>query len=102
MGLPQQVPAISPAEYLEIERAANYRSEYFRGEMFAMAGGSVKHSRIKTNVLAQLHGRLKDRPRAAYDGDLRKAILAESIGSQTVRGRFASSLHCPRQIAACN
>ncbi len=31
---------ISPAEYLERERKAEFKSEYFRGEMFAMAGGT--------------------------------------------------------------
>jgi Uma2 family endonuclease len=29
---------ITPEQYLEIERAADYKSEYFNGEMFAMAG----------------------------------------------------------------
>ena len=31
---------ISPEEYLAIERSAQYKSEYFHGEMFAMAGAS--------------------------------------------------------------
>ena len=39
MGLPQRVRKLTPAEYLEIERAVAYRSEYFDGEMFAMVGG---------------------------------------------------------------
>src|SRR2546430_185269 len=29
---------LTPEQYLEIERAAGYKSEYFQGEMFAMAG----------------------------------------------------------------
>jgi Uma2 family endonuclease len=62
---------LKPAEYLTIERAALDRSEYFRGETFAMAGGSARHSRIKTNLLAQLHVRLEGMPCAAYDSDLR-------------------------------
>ena len=36
MGLPQRVRK-SSAQYLAKERAATYRSEYFDGEMFAMA-----------------------------------------------------------------
>ena len=71
MGLPQRVPGITPAEYLRLERMATYRSEYFRGEIFAMAGGSPKHSLIKTNVLGELRSRLKGHPRAPYDSDLR-------------------------------
>ena len=71
MGLPQRVAVLTEAEYLRIERAATYRSEFYRGEMFAMAGGSPKHSRIKTNVLSELNSRLKGRPCVAYDSDLR-------------------------------
>ncbi len=71
MGLPQRVAVLTPAEYLRIERTATCRSEYFRGEMFAMAGGSPTHSRIKTNVLGELRNRMKGNPCAPYDSDLR-------------------------------
>ncbi|MEI8022048.1 MAG: Uma2 family endonuclease [Schlesneria sp.] len=71
MGLPQRVADLTPAEYLKIERAASYRNEYFRGQMFAMAGGSARHSRIKTNVLGYLNSRLKGQPCSTYDSDLR-------------------------------
>ncbi len=71
MGLPQRVAVLTPAEYLGIERTATSRSEYLRGEMFAMAGGSPTHSRIKTNVLGELRSRLKGNPRAPFDSDLR-------------------------------
>ena len=36
MGLPQRVASFTPAEYLRRERAAEYRSEYYAGEIFAM------------------------------------------------------------------
>ena len=42
MGLPQRKALLTPGEYLAIERKAEHRSEYFRGEMFAMAGGTVR------------------------------------------------------------
>ncbi len=71
MGLPQRVAVYTSAEYLHLERAATYRSEYFRGEIFAMAGGSPKHSRIKTNVISQLNSQLKGQPCTPYDSDLR-------------------------------
>lgn len=71
MGSPKRVPSLSAVEYLRIERAATYRSEFFRGEMFAMAGGSPKHSRLKTNILTELNTRLKGKPCVPYDSDLR-------------------------------
>lgn len=41
---------ISPEEYLATERAAEFKSEYYVGEMFAMSGGSRAHSLIAGNV----------------------------------------------------
>ena len=71
MGLPKRVPAFTAAEYLRIERAATYRSEFCRGEMFAMAGGSPKHSLIKMNLAGALWNRLRGHRCTAYDSDLR-------------------------------
>ena len=34
---------LTPEEYLEIERRAERKSEYYKGEMFALAGASRKH-----------------------------------------------------------
>ena len=31
---------LTPEQYLEIERKADYKSEYYHGEMFAMSGAS--------------------------------------------------------------
>ncbi len=71
MGLPQKVAPLTPAEYLKIERAAEFRHEYFNGEMFAMSGGSPQHSLIKMNVGGELRDQLKGRPCTAFDSDLR-------------------------------
>ncbi len=38
MGLTKTTPRLTEAEYLAIERAAPFKSEFFGGEMFAMAG----------------------------------------------------------------
>ncbi len=71
MGLPKRVSVLTAAEYLEIESAASYRSEFYQGEMFAMAGGSPKHSRIKTNFTGALWAELRGQPCAPYDSDLK-------------------------------
>jgi len=42
-------------EYLELEESAEYKSEYYKGEIFAMAGGSINHNQIIMNVGAQLN-----------------------------------------------
>jgi len=42
-------------EYLEIEESAEYKSEYYKGEIFAMAGASINHNQIAGNLYSQLH-----------------------------------------------
>ena len=45
---------ISPAQYLEMERASEFRSEYFHGYVQAMTGASLKHNIIETNLIGAL------------------------------------------------
>jgi Uma2 family endonuclease len=65
---------LTPAEYLAIERAAETKSEYFAGEMFAMAGASPPHVLITSNVTAELNAQLKGRPCRVYSSDLRVRV----------------------------
>lgn len=70
------VPAnhISPEEYLERERKAETKSEYIRGEIFAMAGASISHGRIISNLMRELGNRLADSPCEVFSTDLRLAV----------------------------
>lgn len=45
----------SPEEYLALEETAEYKSEYYRGEIFALAGTSINHNRIVNNVSSRLN-----------------------------------------------
>src|SRR6478672_4613835 len=64
-------PYISPEEYLERERQAETKSEYFAGEVFAMAGGTPEHSLIAANVTGGLWPQLLQKPCRVYTSDLR-------------------------------
>ncbi|HEY5893040.1 MAG TPA: hypothetical protein VIT91_07395 [Chthoniobacterales bacterium] len=55
MGVSEPVTALTEEEYLRIERTAEYKSEYYAGEMFSMAGGSPSHSLIILNTF-RFHG----------------------------------------------
>ena len=61
----------TPEEYLERERSTDSKSEYFSGEIFAMAGASRAHNLISSNVSAALTVQLRDRPREVYVNDMR-------------------------------
>src|SRR5436190_1125794 len=69
---------LSEAGYLEIERAAEFKSEFFDGEMFARAGGTPQHGLISVNLGAEFRNVLKTRPCVPYNSDVR--IKIESIG----------------------
>ena len=50
----QPVHNVMLEEYLEAERQAESKSEYYDGQVFAMAGGKPRHHRIATNMVAEL------------------------------------------------
>ena len=75
----QPKPYLTPEQYLACERVAPYKSAYFRGEMFAMAGASPAHVLMVSNIVAALHGQLRRRPCAVYSTDLRVKITASGL-----------------------
>ncbi|MGI0485387.1 Uma2 family endonuclease [Pantanalinema rosaneae CENA516] len=50
----------SPEEYLALEEMADFRSEYYNGRIFPMAGGSPNHNRIAVNLVSALNLALTD------------------------------------------
>ena len=56
-GLPQK-KKYTPAEYLALEEKAETRSEYWNGEIVAMAGGNIDHQQIVGNVSRILGNKL--------------------------------------------
>lgn len=72
-------PRFTPDEYLTLEREAERKSEYFNGEIFAMAGASPRHVLIVTNVVSEFRGQLKTRPCTVYSTDLRLKISATGL-----------------------
>lgn len=70
---------ITLEEYLELERKADYKSEYFNGEIFAMGGASPRHVLIVTNVASELRTQLKKRPCMVYSTDLRVRVRPEGL-----------------------
>lgn len=62
---------ISPEEYLELEREADYKSEYFQGEVFAMAGAGRNHNRITENLSIDIGFFLKGKSCRSYSSDLK-------------------------------
>jgi len=69
----------SPEEYLVLEEAANYKSEYIDGEIVPMAGGSTNHNRIAGNFYAALNFAFKTEGYEVFMSDVRLWISKRRI-----------------------
>ena len=65
---------ITPEEYLDAERRAETKSEYYDGQIYAMTGASLVHNRLVANLIASLHGQLKGGPCGVLPGDMRVRV----------------------------
>ena len=70
---------ISPEEYLEQERKATEKHEYYQGEVFAMSGTSLEHVIISRNVMIELGNKLKGKSCQPFDSDLRMHIPPNTL-----------------------
>ena len=69
-----QVPTktyYSPQEYLELETKAEYRSEYYDGQIIPMAGGKPNHNKIALNLSSILNFALRGSSYDVFMSDLR-------------------------------
>ncbi len=62
---------ISESAYLEEERKALKKSEYYKGEIFAMAGATINHNAIVGALVGELYGFLKGKSCTVFPSDLR-------------------------------
>ncbi|MEI9810471.1 MAG: Uma2 family endonuclease [Bacteroidota bacterium] len=70
---------ISPEEYLEMERAADEKHEYYKGEVFAMSGASVRHNDVVYNINGIIIPFLKGKNCKIYGSDLRIHIPENTL-----------------------
>lgn len=71
---PHSVTRVTEEEYLALDRAAEFKSEYFDGEMFAMSGGSMQHARLQRNLTTELSNALRGSQCEAFGSDFRVRV----------------------------
>jgi len=69
----------SLAEYFAQEEQAEDRSEFYEGEIFAMAGGTANHNLITINVTASLRDALRNKPCKAFMADMRLLVKRRQL-----------------------
>jgi len=70
---------LTPEEYLDIERNAEYKSEYYNGELFALAGASLVHNRIVMNIGNSLGNQLKGKRCEPFQSALKVRELQSGL-----------------------
>ncbi len=68
------VPYVSPDDYLQDERTAPFKSEYYSGQVWAMSGVSREHDAIAFNLTALLRGLLRGTPCRGFTSNMRVAV----------------------------
>jgi Uma2 family endonuclease len=70
---------LTPEEYLAQERRAAFKTEYYQGETFAMAGASREHNLIVGNVVREVGNGLKGQRCEVYPSDMRVKVSATGL-----------------------
>jgi len=74
-------PRYTYAEYLMLEEVSNIKHEFYRGEIYAMAGGTPEHAAIAVNVSTLLNVQLRGKPCRVHSSDLRVRVLATGLAT---------------------
>ncbi len=63
-------------DYFAWEAEQPTRHEFIDGEVYAMTGGSLRHSRVIVNVITSLKTALRGRPCTLFNGDAKLSVVA--------------------------
>lgn len=70
MSIARQIEPISIEDYLATEEAQSIRHEYVDGAVYAMAGASMNHNRITSNLVRLLGNHLVEQPCEVFSSDM--------------------------------
>jgi Uma2 family endonuclease len=89
MSLPRFEPQHTPEEYLAMERGSEERHEYLDGQIYAMAGETLEHGVICTNLTGIIRTQLLSKPCLVLSKDMkvRSGPLARS--SDVTKGLYS-------------
>ncbi len=71
MSAQLQTHGLSVADYLALEERSEIKHEYINGEIYAMAGASVRHNQIAGNLFARLLTHLRGSPCQVFFADVK-------------------------------
>ena len=68
------ITKVTAEEYLALDRAAEFRSEFIDGDIIAMSGGSVRHARLQINLALEVETALRGTACQTLSADLRVRV----------------------------
>jgi Uma2 family endonuclease len=66
-------------DYVRLEEYSNTKHEFIDGQIWAMSGGTLEHSRLAAAVILQLGGQLVGRNCDVYTSDARIRVIAGGL-----------------------
>ena len=75
----QPFPKLTEHDYLALERAADFKSEFVDGEIYAMSGGTFRHGGLAVRLIVELDNQLRGRHCRVFNSDVR--VRAAKKGS---------------------
>ena len=70
---------MSHAEYVAAEAKSDVRHEYLRGEIYAMAGGTLEHAALAAALASEIRTALQGKPCRVFSADARVRIEATDL-----------------------
>lgn len=70
---------ISMQDYLKLEKEKEDKHEYYKGEVFCMAGATLQHDRIHINLVSAINPFLKGKPCDIFSNDIRIHIPENTL-----------------------
>lgn len=89
MALPKEQLLYTVEQYLEMERAAEERSEFIDGHVYKMAGESLSHSRICINLAIIVGNQLRGKPCEALSPNMKVRSGPYLKGQRNTKGFFS-------------
>jgi Uma2 family endonuclease len=77
MGMP--LAKMTLAEFLEWERAEDGRHEFYRGETFAMVGGTARHNRVILNLASRIGEHLDGTQCQVFAENMKVQLASEAV-----------------------
>jgi Uma2 family endonuclease len=89
MSLPRFEPRHTDEEYLAMERGSEERHEYLDGQIYAMAGETLEHGIICTNLSWIIRGQLLSKPCLVLSKDIKVRSGPLLRSSQVTKGLYS-------------